>query len=242
MSYIKRPAIFGVSIASLALLALSSLTSQAGVSTTLRRSPASPRSIIRIEEDKPNIVLPAQAKPLGYSLADAASITAAFNTTDHCGEPPDLPLQMLYPCGSGAHLFEVQQGTYFYVPIFYVDDSPPVIGHFPDISIRTGLQNYMYSQNQVGVVFAMIEVDGWHYVLTKNYLVGVDVSPLPDGGGTRYATVAAFLKPLSVGTHTIEVEALATGRDLIPWCGIVSEFLICKDAIESKTSYTVTVK
>lgn len=242
MSYIKRPAIFGVNIASLALLALSSLASQAGVSTTLTRSPASPRSIIRIEEDKPNIVLSAQAKPMGTSLTDAASITAAFNTTDHSGDPPDLPLQMLYPCGSGPHHFEVQQGTYFYVPVLYVDDSPPVIGHFPDISIRAGLQNYVYSQNQVGVVFAMIEVDGWHYLLTKNYLVGVDVPPLPDGGGTRYATVAAFLKPLTVGTHTIEVEALATGRDLIPWCGIVSEFLICKDAIESKVSYTVTVK
>ena len=124
MSYIKRPAIFGVNIASLALLALSSLASQAGVSTTLTRSPASPRSIIRIEEDKPNIVLSAQAKPMGTSLTDAASITAAFNTTDHSGDPPDLPLQMLYPCGSGPHHFEVQQGTYFYVPVL-VNVHPP---------------------------------------------------------------------------------------------------------------------
>jgi len=242
MSDNNRSAIFREKIAIFALLALTSLTCQAGAGPTLTTPPATPRSIVRIEEDKPNIGLPAQAKPLGYSMADAASITAAFNTTDHCGEPPDLPLQMLYPCGSGPYLFEVQQGTYFYVPVLYVDDSPPVIGHFPDISIRAGLQNYMYSQNQVGVVFAMIEVDGWHYLLTKNHLVGVDVPPLPDGGGTRYATVAAFIKPLTVGTHTIQIESLATGRDLIPWCGKVREFLTCKDAIESKVSYTVTVK
>ena len=240
MFYIKRPAIFGVNITSLALLALSSLTSQAG--PTLTPPPVSPRSTVRIEEDKPNIVLPALAKPLGTSLTDAASITAAFNTTDHCGEPPDLPMQMLYPCGSGPHLFEVRQGTYFYVPILYVDNSPPVLGQFPEVSERTALQNYIYSQAQVGVVYAMIEVDGWHYLLTKNYLVGLDVPPLPDGGGTRYATVAAFLKPLAVGTHTIEINALATGKNLIPWCGLKDARLACKDAIEFTASYTVIVK
>ena len=242
MPNIKRPAILGVKIASLALLALSSLTSQAGVNPTQTRSPASPRSIIRTEEDKPNLLLSAQAKPLGISLADAASLTAAFNTTDHCGEPPTLPMQMLYACGSGPQIFEVRQGTYFYAPILHVDDSQPVIVQFPEVSERTTLRNYIYSQAQVGVVYAVIEVDGWHYWLTPNYLVGLDVPPLPDGGGTRYATVAAFLKPLAVGTHTIEITALATGKDLIPWCGIVSEILACKDAIEFTASYTVIVK
>ena len=47
-------------------------------------------------------VLPAQAAPKGYSLLRLVKATAAFNTTDHSGAPPNIPFQMLYWTASGT--------------------------------------------------------------------------------------------------------------------------------------------
>jgi len=133
----------------------------------------------------------------------------------------------------------------FYIPVFNLDDSPPAVGTFPDVRDKLDLNSYVYSMNQVGTVYAMISVDGWHYLLNKNYLAGVDVwPPLPDGGGTRYATVAAFLKPLSKGYHTIEISAMLAGKELKPWCEVINGiygFTVCKDLYDFKITYEVNV-
>lgn len=47
--------------------------------------------------------------------------------------------------------------------------------------------------------------------LNGDYLIGMEFQrPLPDGA-KRYMTVAAFLAPLSRGSHTVEIRAKATG-------------------------------
>jgi len=202
---------------------------------------AAPQSVIV----KPQPVVPANQKPLGWSLWDMANATAHFNTGDRCAPPPETPFKLLVTCGDPPYNFEVKEGTMFYVPVFMLDDSPPVIGSFPDVRDKLDLNSYVYSPNQVGTVFGMISVDGWHYLLSKNYLAGVDVwPPLPDGGGTRYATVAAFLKPLGKGWHTIEISAMLAGKEMKPWCEAVNNMLsisFCKDEYEFKITYNVNV-
>ena len=227
------------------VLLSSALQASAG-GLTLDKSPANklasaaPQSVIV----KPQPVVPANQKPLGWSLWDMALATAHTNTGDRCS-PPDTPFKLLVTCGDPPYKFEVKDGTMFYIPVFNLDDSPPVVGTFPDVRDKLDLNSYVYSMNQVGTVYAMISVDGWHYLLNKNYLVGVDVwPPLPDGGGTRYATVAAFLKPLSKGFHTIEISAMLAGKELKPWCEVINGiygFTVCKDLYDFKITYEVNV-
>ena len=189
---------------------------------------------------KPQVVVPANQRPLGYSLWDMALTTAHFFTGDRC-TPPETPFKILVFCGKPPYNFEVKDGTMFYVPVFSLDDSPPVIGNFPEVKDKLDLNSYVYSMNQVGIVYGMISVDGWHYLLNKNHLTGVDVwPPLPDGGGTRYAVVAAFLKPLGLGLHTIEISAMMAGKDIKPYCEI-NPNMHCKDEFDFKITYYVNV-
>ena len=155
-------------------------------------------------------VLPAQSQPKGYSMFGLAEATAAFNVTDHSGAPPDVPFQMLF-WKQGNPPIHVRQGTMLYVPILYNSDSPPVVGNFPDVTDREALLDYWYSQEEFGVVYTNITVDGQTTSLGPDYLVGVkfDVA-LPDTA-KQYMTVAAVLSPLPKGQHTVEISSLATG-------------------------------
>ena len=240
---------FGLSMAVASVLLTSALSASAGVPGKVEKSAnkitsTAAQSVIV----KPQPVVPANQKALGYSLWDMANATAHFNTGDRCApptEPPSSLFKILVTCGDPPYNFEVKEGTMFYVPVFMLDDSPPVIGSFPDVRDKLDLNSYIYSPNQVGTVFGMITVDGWHYLLNKNYLTGVDVwPPLPDGGGTRYATVAAFLKPLGKGWHTIEISAMLAGKEMKPWCEAVNNMFsisFCKDEYDFKITYNVNV-
>lgn len=245
---------FGLSMAVASVLLTSALPTSAGVpggpdKKANNIASAAAQSVIV----KPQQVVPANQKPLGWSLWDMALATAHFNAsgaTGRCGgenQPPypDTPFQILFTCKDNPNnYFEVKDGTMFYVPVFMQDDSPPVIGSFPDVRDKLDLNSYIYSMNQVGTVYAMINVDGWHYLLDKNYLAGVDVYPsLPDGGGSRYATVAAFLRPLGKGWHTIEISAMFAGKQIKPWCETLQTYgyNICKDEMDFKITYTVNV-
>jgi len=87
-------------------------------------------------------VLPGLAQPKGYSLLTLAEETAAFNVTDRSGPPPALPFQMLYSRPGNTNTFEVRAGTMLYVPVIFNDDSPPVLGNFPDPTDRDALLFY----------------------------------------------------------------------------------------------------
>ena len=65
-------------------------------------------------------VLPPDATPKGYSLWDMADETAAYN--EDSSEPlPKVPFEVLV--GDAT----LKPGTMLYVPIFYVDNAPPLI-------------------------------------------------------------------------------------------------------------------
>jgi len=167
------------------------------------------------------VILPQQSP---YSLDYAAELTAYFNTSPRheANYPANLPFQILYVPPEGENnntggeglTFNVSQDTLLYVPILYNDNSSPIIGNFPPAEDRAALLKYFYSNNELGLIYARIIVDGKLTTLGPSYLVELEFdAPLADGA-TLYQTVAGFLSPLSKGTHTGEISALATGKAL----------------------------
>lgn len=185
-------------------------------------------------------VLPASARALGYSLYDMARAVASFNVGDRSGTPPNTPFQILYYNAlTGNTDFRVGQGRYLYVPVMYNDTSLPVIGNFPgNAENHRQLVKYWYSQNEFGTVLTEIVVNGKVTRLGADYLSGVSFStPLPDGA-TQYGTPAAFISPLSPGSHTVEIRFKATG-DALRQDPVAVYF---PDGVfEFSTTYTVTV-
>jgi hypothetical protein len=179
-------------------------------------------------------VLPPAARPHGYSLADMAATTAFFNTGPRVpGSEPDTPFQILFsPVDGPTPVFTVSPGTMFYVPVVYSDDSPPILGDFPDVTDQAAVAHYYFDSGELGAIFIEVEVDGQVSSLGPGYAVGA-VAPLADGG-SRYTTAAAFLSPLPKGSHTVKIRALLTGAALEPFFpGGVFAF---------ETSYQVVVR
>jgi hypothetical protein len=169
-------------------------------------------------------VLPSTAKPRGYSLSDMAKATAFFNTGPRTLETyPQTPFQILYvPDNATSNTFTVSPGTMLYVPILYQDDTKPVVGTFPkNLNDRQAILNYFYSQDQIGLIYTKIVVDGTVNSLGSDYVVGVGPVKLADDGGfgpgTQYIVSAAFLTPLNKGTHTVQILAYADGMALLPF-------------------------
>jgi hypothetical protein len=159
-------------------------------------------------------VMPAQAQQRGYSLADLAEATAAFNVGSR--DPADLPaipFQVLFtPTNGNSNTFVVAPGTMFYVPLLYIDDSPPIVGNFPpNLNDRAALEAYVFGPDQIGVDLLQVIVDGKVTNLGPKYVVGVTTPPLPDGGGTHYIVPAAVLGPLSAGFHTVVIRNHLSG-------------------------------
>lgn len=150
-----------------------------------------------------------------------AKATAFFNTGDHSTDTyPDTPFQILYvpkDAGAGPYIFNVSPGTMFYVPLFYNDDSPPIIGAFPIVEDRQALLAYVYSTEQLGALNMTIKVDGMKTSLGSDYVVGAGNVKLADGDGSHYMVFAAFLTPqifradLS-GTSSVESGQTRTAR------------------------------
>ena len=167
-------------------------------------------------------VLPGPAKPRGYSLSDMARATAFFNTGPHTPDNyPKTPFQILFSRDNLT--FVVSPGTMFYVPVLFSDDTKPVIGTFPDVNDRDAVLNYFYSQEQLGNVYAQIVVDGEVNSLGSDHVVGVGPVNLGDAyddpitgihvpAGTHYIVSAAFLTPLTKGTHTVQILGKSTGK------------------------------
>ena len=165
-------------------------------------------------------VVPPKAKPAGYSLERMAVEHALFASSGN--DPafyPDTPFQVLFassqnatPEGdglaiAGENAFEVPHGTRFYVPIVSVNDSPPIIGSFPSAP-GNAATDYFFDAGQVGAEPAAIAIDGKTTSIGAPFLAGPVETPTLFDGGNHVIALAAFLKPLSRGTHTVT----ATGR------------------------------
>ena len=172
---------------------------------------------------KSGAVVPAKASPYGVSLTEMAAAVAPFTFSGN--DPahyPDTPFQVLYVDGfdveiidgglvaTGAKTFTVEPGTSFYLPIFNVNDAPPVLGVFPTSAADAPF--YFFDQSQVGAQDFEIVVDGTSTPIGPSFLAG----PVPIAGfeGTNVITLGAFVHPLSAGNHTVEIHGGAFG-DLI---------------------------
>ncbi len=187
-----------------------------------------------------NTVLPASAAPHGYSLTKMASAVAPF--TFFYNDPdlyPDTPFQVLYVdefdadpvnggiVATGGNSFTVTAGTTLYVPVFNASDEPPVLGTFPTTS--AGAASYLFDPSLYGSSWDLI-VDGKVTPLGPEYVAG----PVAvEGTEFNFITLAAFVAPQSVGTHTITMSGGAYGAGLSEIHGI--------SFVEAEFTYTVHV-
>ena len=157
-------------------------------------------------------VLPPTAKAKGYSLAEAASVTAYFNVGPRTPDtlPAGFPFQILYVGPNGNLTFDVRSGTMFYVPVVYSDSTDAAFWPFPDVNDPNAVSDYYFDPEQLGAEFIEIVVDGEITSLGPTYAVGAVTPGLPSGGNS-YTVAAAFLTPLSKGTHTVTIRVLLTG-------------------------------
>jgi hypothetical protein len=186
---------------------------------------AAPDSPSRAEKATVNLGASHVLPPIPWALEEAARLTASFNVGPRTVDtyPHHLPFQILYQppsetdtnnTGGVNTTFNVRPGTFLYVPVLHNENTDPVIGNFPPAGDRRALWHYLFSQDELGLVYARIAVDGHVTNLGPFYAVEIGFhDPLP-GGGTLYQVVAGFLAPLSKGTHTVEISALATGDAL----------------------------
>jgi len=192
--------------------------------------------IARADDD--GQVLPPWATPHGYSLDDMASAMALYSTSGN--NPtylPDTPFAILGLDPSsvmvtgtsdggllvtGDSSFTVEAGTTFFVPIYYTDDSPPIIGDFPDNAFEALF--YFFGPQQLGFTGGAVWVDGRRTDIGPFYLAGpVQVPNLLDGTGTHYMQLGFFLSPLSPGQHTIVVEGKLAGTAFTSALGLAYE-------------------
>jgi hypothetical protein len=173
-------------------------------------------------------VLPPWVDPYGYSLKDAARVTAVYNTgiqseNPKTPPPPNVPFHVL--AGDAT----VDAGTLLYVPVYVADDSNGAAPGFPKhINDQEACADYLDElvSEDYGVERFIIQVDGDTNVLDDDYIWGTKTMPLLDGtpAGTNYIVSAAFVTPLKKGTHTVGIGGIIGGEPVV--------FL----------SYTVTVK
>ena len=166
--------------------------------------------------------LPPTEKPKGYSLSDIAKATAFFATSApesrNKNTEPKVPFQILYTSKEpSSNTFSVRPGTTLYVPIFFATDSLPITGNFPDVADPKAVENYVFSDEELGAEAFAIDVDGKVTFIKEDsgYIVGVKVAKLADGEGKQYITAAVFLTPLTKGEHTVKIKGKLTG-DALP--------------------------
>ena len=164
------------------------------------------------------VVLPPSAQAKGYSLAGAATATAYFNEGPRTPDtvPAGFPFQILYVPADGNLTFNVQTGTMFYVPLVYSDDSDTALWPFPDVNDPEAVSDYYFESEQLGAETLDLVVDGKVTSLGRNYAVGAVTPGLPTGGNS-YTVVAAYLGPMSKGTHSVTIRVLLKGAFLLPY-------------------------
>jgi hypothetical protein len=175
-------------------------------------------------------VLPATSTPSGYSLEDMAQAMAYFSTSgNELDLYPDTPFQILYI--TNTNTFTVQTGTRFFVPVAFIDDSPPILGNFP--TDEDEIPDYVFGGTQLGGHDLAIVVDGKVTTLGPAYAAGVHAPGLLDGGGSNFIQIGAFLTALSPGTHTVTIQGTFGGEVILDLFGAPFSFV---------NTYTVIVK
>lgn len=156
-------------------------------------------------------ILPPTAKPHGYSLEQMAVALAKFTESqNNLNYYPDTPFQILYGDSStGTNTFTVRPGTKFFVPIFNVTDSPPLLGVFPTDG-RTAVA-YVFDTAQLGGSDFTIAVDGNITPVGPAYLAGPVLTPELPLGGSHALQLGVFLNPLPKGTHTVTISGYFNG-------------------------------
>ncbi len=176
-------------------------------------------------------VLPPAATPLGWSIDDMAAAVANFSISGNdLAYYPDTPFQIIYRHPGNA--FTVRPGTYLYVKVIFIDDSPPVIGDWP--ADKSGVAEYFFGRTQLGGHDMEIEVDGKVYSLDNPGYVGRPVpTPNSPSGSTYFLQSGAFVSPLAPGTHTVTIRGVMDGDALVAAFG---------GPFSVNITYTITVQ
>jgi hypothetical protein len=109
---------------------------------------------------------------------------------------------------TGRGTFTVAADTEFFVPLFYVDDSAPVVPGFP--KAPSDSIPYFFDPAQYGGRDFEVVVDGTAAEIGPEYLVGP--TPLAGEDNLSVLTLAAFVGRLSPGAHTIVARGGFFGR------------------------------
>ena len=172
-------------------------------------------------------ILPGHANPKGTSIDE---MTAALGQFQDSGlDPsflPSTPFQILFPTdlNNNTGTFTVKPGTFFFIPIFSFNDSPPVIGDFPTNSSQA--PGYIFGAAQIGAHDAEIEVDGQITEIGPSHLSGLVNTPNLPFGGSHTILLGAFQTPLPKGTHTVKIRATWDGIALVATVGSSVSFEI----------------
>src|SRR4030095_16397795 len=130
--------------------------------------------------------------------------------------PSGSPFQILYVPEDGNLTFDVRPGTMFYLPLVFSDSTDGAFWPFPDVTDPEAVSDYYFDPDQLGAETLDVVVDGRVTSLGAEYGVGAVTPGLPTVGNT-YTVVAAFLGPLTKGTHTVAIRVLLTGAFLLPY-------------------------
>jgi hypothetical protein len=179
-------------------------------------------------------ILPGNASPRGTSIDEMTALLGPFQ--DSGLDPSFLPstrFQILFPTdlNTNTGTFTVKPGTFFFIPIFSFNDSPPIIGDFPTNSSQA--VGYIFGAAQIGAHDAEIEVDGQITEIGPSHLSGLINTPNLPFGGSHTILLGAFQTPLPKGTHTVKIRATWDGVALVALVGSSVSFEIV---------YTVIVK
>jgi hypothetical protein len=177
-------------------------------------------------------VLPPTATPKGWSIDDMAAAVANFSISGNdLAYYPDTPFQIIYRHPGNA--FTLKPGTFLYVKVVFIDDSPPIIGDWPED--KDDVADYFFGRTQLGAHDLEIEVDGTVYSLDDPGYVGGPVpTPNSPDGSEHFIQSGAFVSPLSRGTHTLTIRGVLDGDAMLAATGGFP--------FATEITYTITVQ
>jgi hypothetical protein len=165
-------------------------------------------------------IIPPTTKVQGYSLDDVAKAIASFTASgNNLAFLPQTPFQILYiqDFTNNTGTFTVPPGTILFVPLGASDNSPPVVGNYPNNSQEAA--DYVFGSQQLGSTFEIV-VNGVKTIIDDPRYIGGPVStPGLPNGGSKFLQVGVFLTPLSPGEHTISGRFSANGQAVIDILG-----------------------